>query len=102
MRSTAPTPKPIEADPPAEKGILNLGSPRFPFVEGCVADAVLAAHLSRLRRRLLPQDHDNLLLAEPATLRRPSPTRVGLYSNLEDFQGLSSLLLRHGVVGGEA
>ena len=64
----------------------------FPFVEGRVADAVLAAHLNRFRPcLLLPQDRDNLLLAEPAALNRPSPLSVvGLYSNLEAFQGLTS------------
>src|SRR6516225_2679882 len=54
-------------------------------LKGSVADAVLAAYLNRLCPcLLLPQDRDNLLLTESATLHRPSPSRVGLYSNLEE------------------
>src|SRR5215468_4768469 len=46
-------------------------------------------------RLLLPQDRDDLLLAEPAALHRPSPLSVvGLYSNLEAVQGLTSRHLR--------
>ena len=63
----------------------------FPFVKGRVADAVFAAHLNRLRScLLLPQDRDDLLLTKPAALHRPFPSRVGLYLNPEEFQGLRS------------
>src|SRR5207237_9871984 len=46
----------------------------FPLVKCRAADAVLAAHISRLRPCfLLLQDRDDLLLVEPASLHRPSP-----------------------------
>ena len=55
-----------------------------------LAEAMLAAHLNLRPCLLLPQDRDDLLLAKPTTLHRPSPSRVGLYSNLEEFHGLRS------------
>ena len=64
----------------------------LPLVEGRAADPVLAAHIRRLRPRLLlPQDPDDLFFREPAPLHRPSPFRGdGLYPNLEEIQGLRS------------
>ena len=55
---------------------------------------MLAANLGRGSTRLmLPQDPNDLLLAEPATLHRPSPLSDGLYPNLEEFLGLRSCRL---------
>src|SRR5262245_17289846 len=56
---------------------------------------MLAAHIRRRSPRLLlPQDPDNLLLAEPASLHRPSPLSDGLYTFLEEFSGLTSRLMK--------
>jgi len=64
----------LEPPQPPGVGDLHPAVLGLPFVEGGVADAVLVTHLKRLRScLLLPQDRNNLLLAEPAT--RP-PTRV--------------------------
>ena len=64
---------------------------RLPLVERRAADPVLAAHIRRLRPRLLlPQDRDNLLFREPAPLHRPCPPIDGLYPIPEGFHGLRS------------
>jgi hypothetical protein len=52
---------------------------------------VLPAYVRRRGPRLLlAQDPDDLLLAEPASLHRPSPLSDGLYPFLEEFSGLRS------------
>ena len=64
---------------------------RLPLVEGRAADPVLAAHVRRLRPRLLlPQDPDDLLFREPARLHVHPLSGDGLYPFLEEFSGLRS------------
>src|SRR5215813_15461018 len=70
---------------------LQTAELRLVLVERGLGDPVLPANVRRRRPRLLlPQDPDDLLFAEPASLHRPSPLSDGLYPFLEEFSGLRS------------
>lgn len=61
---------------------------RLPIKKRRLNDALLAAHIDRLRTRLLlTQNPNNLLFREPRQLHRPSPLGDGLCSFLKEFQG---------------
>src|SRR5262245_16974176 len=71
---------------------LQTAELRLVLVERGLRDPVLPAYVRRRSPRLLlTQDPYDLLLAEPASLHRPSPLSDGLYPFLEEFSGLRSL-----------
>src|SRR5262245_13970854 len=70
---------------------LHTAELRLVLVERGLRDPVLPAYVRRRSPRLLlTQDPYDLLLAEPASLHRPSPLSDGLYPFLEEFSGLRS------------
>ncbi len=78
----------VERLQPARIRDLHAAEARAPRVERRVADAVAAADLShRKPSRLLLQDDDDLLFAEPTFLHRPSPYRRTLASERRQTRG---------------
>lgn len=75
----------------APLGHVEAAIIRLPLVKGRPADPVLAANIRRPGSRLLlPQDRNDLLFREPRSRHRPSASVDGLYSNLEELQGIRS------------
>src|SRR6185312_7585242 len=83
----------LQGPQPTRLGHLETAELGLPLVERRRADPMLAAQIGRWQPGLLLVQHaDDLLLREPRLPHPSASCSGGLYSNLEEIQGLRSNL----------
>src|SRR6185312_7560843 len=91
----------LQGPQPTRLGHLETAELGLPLVERRRADPMLAAQIGRWQPGLLLVQHaDDLLLREPRLPHPSASCSGGLYSNLEEIQGLRSIPVRC-VTGGK-